>query len=123
MTIVCDARFDDLRTNMGSTGWVRVSHSVPRNRSMIESLPSTVREPGVGSVSGGVYGVSSPGGLVAWGQSLRWIRGGAHVRSGSPTKRSPSSASCPGSGTDGASSMRSLPDWVFGNAITSRMFV
>ena len=39
-----------------------------------------------------------------------------------PTKRRPSSASCSGSGADGASSMRSVPDCVFGNAMTSRMF-
>ena len=40
-----------------------------------------------------------------------------------PTKRRPSSSYCPGSGIDGASSIGSVPDWVFGKAITSRMFV
>ena len=35
---------------------------------------------------------------------------------------SPSSRSCAGSMVDGASVSGSLPDWVFGNAITSRMF-
>ena len=35
----------------------------------------------------------------------------------------PSSAYCSGSGGEGASSIRSVPDWVFGNAMTSRMFV
>ena len=40
-----------------------------------------------------------------------------------PTKRRPSSSYCPGSGIEGASSIRSVPDWVLGNAITSRMFV
>src|SRR5512143_2571424 len=43
--------------------------------------------------------------------------------SGRPTKRSPSSANWLSSGTDGASSIRSLPDWVLGKAITSRMLV
>ena len=42
---------------------------------------------------------------------------------GSPTKRSPSSAYWPSSGADGASSIRSEPDWVLGKAMTSRMFV
>ena len=40
-----------------------------------------------------------------------------------PTKRRPSSSYCPGSGIDGASSIGSVPDWVFGKAMTSRMFV
>src|SRR6185295_3320499 len=44
-------------------------------------------------------------------------------RPGTPTKRRPSSAYWPGSGGDGASSIGSPPDCVFGNAITSRMFV
>ena len=42
---------------------------------------------------------------------------------GTPTKRRPSSSYWPGSGIDGASSIGSVPDWVFGKAITSRMFV
>ena len=35
----------------------------------------------------------------------------------------PSSSYCVGSGADGASSIGSDPDWVLGNAMTSRMFV
>ena len=40
-----------------------------------------------------------------------------------PTKRSPSSSYCSGSGGDGASSIGSVPDWVLGKAMTSRMLV
>ncbi len=43
--------------------------------------------------------------------------------SGIPTKRNPRSAYWPSSGAEGASSIRSDPDCVFGNAMTSRMFV
>ena len=42
---------------------------------------------------------------------------------GRPTKRSPSSSYWLGSGSDGASSIGSLPDWVLGKAMTSRMLV
>ena len=51
------------------------------------------------------------------------LSGTDYVRAGTPTKRRPSSSYWPGSGIDGASSIGSVPDWVLGNAMTSRMFV
>ena len=42
---------------------------------------------------------------------------------GTPTNRSPSSSNCSVSGGEGASSIGSLPDWVLGKAMTSRMLV
>ncbi len=48
---------------------------------------------------------------------------GRRSGAGTPTKRRPSSSYWPGSGVDGASSIGSVPDWVFGKAMTSRMFV
>ena len=46
----------------------------------------------------------------------------ASLGPGTPTNRSPSSSYWAGSGGDGASSIRSAPDCVFGKAMTSRMF-
>ena len=68
-------------------------------------------------------------GKVAVAGRYRWVVRAGHPawlssrRPGAPTKRRPSSAYCAWSGGDGASSMRSVPDAVFGKAMTSRMFV
>ena len=87
------------------------STAASRGRATTAASGVTIRGPGAGAWRPtGIRGLRAP---VTRGQRF----------SGIPTKRSPSSWYWSSSGAEGASSIRSEPDWVLGKAMTSRMFV